>query len=149
MGGERCVKPVLLSIMSRNKHLHKTNVLLPHAVKSDETAVRKYPYPSRVSSNWRSPLPSLVLFDRYCSITTPALSTAQDNIHSAITTLICVTRWYVIEMSGHDQTWYTCMHVLCPCADMFLNALMLNMHVLSLHVCHLAAHVSTCGKDRV
>lgn len=120
MGGERCVKPVLLSIMSLNKHLYETNVLLPHAVKSDETAVRKYPYPYRVSSNWRSTLPSLALFDRYCSITTPALSTAQDNIHSAITTLICVTRWYVTH-----GTWPNMVH----------------MHACALSVCR---HVPEC-----
>lgn len=48
IGGKRCVKLVLLSIMSLNKHL-QTNVLLPHAVKSDETAVRKHPYPSGVT----------------------------------------------------------------------------------------------------
>lgn len=74
IGGKRCVRLVLLSIMSLNKHL-QTNVLLPHAAESDETAVRKHPYPSWVSSNWRSTLPPLALFDRYCSITTPVPNT--------------------------------------------------------------------------
>lgn len=75
IGGMRCVKLLLLFIMSLNKHL-QTNVLPPHAAESDETAVRKHPYPSWVSSNWRTTLSPLALFDRDCSITTPALNTA-------------------------------------------------------------------------
>lgn len=66
----------LFLLMSLNKYL-QANVLLSHAVKSDETAVRKNAYLSRVNSNWRSALPPLALFDRYYSITTLVLHTNQ------------------------------------------------------------------------
>lgn len=76
-----------------NKHL-QANVLLLRAAKSDETAVRKNTYLSRISSNWRSTLLSSgsvwqILFNqhRWCTLLQP------DNIWAAATTHISVKQW--------------------------------------------------------
>lgn len=81
---------VLLSIMSVNKHL-QTNLVLPDAVKSDETAVRKHPYPSGVtligaglSLLWPYLTDTAQSPPRCCTLLQP------DNIQPAITTLSAV-----------------------------------------------------------
>lgn len=121
IGGKRCVKLVLLSIMSLNKHL-QTNVLLPHAVKSDETAVRKHPYPSGVT-----------LIGEGLSLLWPYLTdTAQsphrcwtllqpDNIRSAITTLTAVRQWYLTHCT-HPSTVRIRACALCVCVHVYVKA---------------------------
>lgn len=122
--------------MSLNKYL-QANVLLSNAVKSDETAVRKNAYLSRVNSNWRSALPPLALFDRYYSITTLVLHTNQAQQYLACNyyTYCCYT--------ATPQTPHIAMHTthtvnasafcvyarVSVCAVIFTR-LMLNVHVL-------------------
>lgn len=125
IGGKRCLKLVLLSIMSLNKHI-QTNVLLSHAVKSDETAVRKHPYPSGVGSNWRTTLLPLVLFHRYCSIATTLFNIVPARQYSVCNyDTNCCYPLTLLDMLKHSM--HTCIYsFVClyafVCADMFPSA---------------------------